>query len=555
MPFRYLAGKSHEFKQYGWGAADMGRVLDMLYNNMQTLRHDPTLILDQSFMMDIFKQYRKELPPFHEYWEIIFKKKQMKVISRKDGSKVVHYARLLNSLFSPRREADLATTDMVHELGSIAASTIIRELLDQNKATYKYLSVSESEFSHRYSTVERKQSLMGIRATNDEAESVLGGATANIQRYGRISLSGAGAVGDMKRNAFLHRPTKSKSKSKSNSKPLGIFHQFDPSLQEGIIMVAMTDAPATRKRNNEDLERQAKARRIKEELIKEKGLEKATEDYIDALYYYQMYFSPACWKTDPKIVATELKKLTSENMRYSALKENILIRVKGMSWEWCRHAWSKDGKKYSVKELAQHLRWIIKEEKKYDVPSGPSINVPTRTHLQTLGTQTCDVAALDHRYLSDENKFKQRAEKARRERESKGEGSMYSQLQPFSRPELTELIGKRIDVLCSFDINIRKGSKELRWCQGEVLEIVEGARESTVKVKWDAQLDAHGYEEQTITNQRLLPSRWRKDREDGWRMDVAIDIESETDSVSEEEGDGLEDGSDTEGSDDDMSDN
>ena len=76
-----------------------------------------------------------------------------------------------------------------------------------------------------------------------------------------------------------------------------------------------------------------------------------------------------------------------------------------------------------------------------------------------------------------------------------------------------------------------------------------------VKVKWDAQLDEHGYEEETITNQRLLPSRWRKDREDGWRMDVAIDIESETDSVSEEEGDGLEDGSDTEGSVDDVSNN
>jgi hypothetical protein len=131
-----------------------------------------------------------------------------------------------------------------------------------------------------------------------------------------------------------------------------------------------------------------------------------------------MYFSAACWKTDPKIVATELKKLTSENMRYSALKDNIMVRVKGMSWEWCRHAWSKDGKKYSVKELAQHLRWIIKEEKKYDIPPGPSINVPTRTHLPTLGTQTCDVAALDRRFLSDENKFKQRAEKARRERES-----------------------------------------------------------------------------------------------------------------------------------------
>jgi len=105
-------------------------------------------------------------------------------------------------------------------------------------------------------------------------------------------------------------------------------------------------------------------------------------------------------------------------------------------------------------------------------------------------------------YLSDENKFKQRAEKARRERESKGEGSIYSLLQPFSRPELTELIGKRIDVLCSFDIDIRKGTKELRWCQGKVLEIVESAHDPTVKVKWDSQLDAHGYEEETFTNQK-----------------------------------------------------
>jgi len=68
-------------------------------------------------------------------------------------------------------------------------------------------------------------------------------------------------------------------------------------------------------------------------------------------------------------------------------------------------------------------------------------------------------------------------------------------------------------------------------------------------------LDAHGYEEETIANQKLLPIRWRKDREDGWRMDVEIDIESETNSISEEEGDGSEDGSDTEKSDDDISDN
>ena len=82
----------------------------------------------------------------------------------------------------------------MHELGAITASTIITELLDKNKSTYKYLSVSESEFPYRYSTVEHMQSLIGIQATNDEAESVLGSATANIQQYGRIGLPGAGAV-------------------------------------------------------------------------------------------------------------------------------------------------------------------------------------------------------------------------------------------------------------------------------------------------------------------------------------------------------------------------
>jgi hypothetical protein len=171
----------------------------------------------------------------------MFEKKQMKVILWKDGSKVVHYTRLFKNLFSPNREADKLTTDRVYELGSIAVTTIIAELLDQNKATYKYLSISEPEISYRYSTDERKQSLMGIRATNDEAESVLGGATANIQQYGCISLSGAGAVSDMKHNAFLYRPTK----SNNSGKPLGKFHQFDEALQEVITLTAMTDAPAT----------------------------------------------------------------------------------------------------------------------------------------------------------------------------------------------------------------------------------------------------------------------------------------------------------------------
>ncbi len=124
----------------------------------------------------------------------------------------------------------------------------------------------------------------------------------------------------------------------------------------------------------------------------------------------------------------------------------------------------------------------------------------------------------------------------------------------------SELIGKQINVLCLFDIDIKMGTKELRWCQGEVIEVVEGVQDPTVKVKWDAQLDAHGYEKSTITNQRLLPTRWRKDREGRWRMDVEIDIESKIDNESDEDSKGKgeedmsKDKSDSEISDEELSD-
>eukprot|EP00956_Cyclotella_meneghiniana_P040742 scaffold203759_cov73-Cyclotella_meneghiniana.AAC.1 len=90
----------------------------------------------------------------------------------------------------------------------------------------------------------------------------------------------------------------------------------------------MQDAPQTRKRNNADLELQAKARKKKEDMLRELSIEKASEDYIDAVYYHRMYSSDACWKGEPRIVTTELGKLSSDTAKYRAVKENITIRVR-----------------------------------------------------------------------------------------------------------------------------------------------------------------------------------------------------------------------------------
>ncbi len=89
------------------------------------------------------------------------------------------------------------------ELAKTVANTILNELHDKNKATFKYLSSSGSEYSRKHCTEDRKRSHIGKMATNDEAESTLGGTTAQIQKFGKIALSDAAAVSSMKRNAFM----------------------------------------------------------------------------------------------------------------------------------------------------------------------------------------------------------------------------------------------------------------------------------------------------------------------------------------------------------------
>jgi hypothetical protein len=87
--------------------------------------------------------------------------------------------------------------------------------------------------------------LLGNTATNDEAESTLGGTTANIQRFGQIALSSAGSVSDMKQNAFLKRDA-ILTKKNPTVNPVGLFHQFPHKLQQEIVRVAMKDAPVTK---------------------------------------------------------------------------------------------------------------------------------------------------------------------------------------------------------------------------------------------------------------------------------------------------------------------
>jgi hypothetical protein len=119
VPFCWLAGKTHELKDYGtdfgWGAMSMSRVIDTLYERMNELHKSPSLIVNDGFMMSIFDEYLLELPPFEEYWKVTFEKRQMSVVacSCKDGTKVVYMALLRKELYSPTTPTNIKTRDMV----------------------------------------------------------------------------------------------------------------------------------------------------------------------------------------------------------------------------------------------------------------------------------------------------------------------------------------------------------------------------------------------------------------------------------------------------------
>ena len=187
----------------------------------------------------------------------------------------------------------------------------------------------------------------------------------------------------------------------------------------------------------------------------------------------------------------------------------------------CNHLVLQRSAQRSVSELAAHLKMIIREEKKLTPPKDPALVMPKRIELPTLGTATRQLMESEASALIDEEQFRREANELRKQREARGEGCIFSVMQPLYCPELDELIDKRIDVLYSFVLG--SGEKVLRWCQGKVIQVLPEKVKPTVVVRWDPMPDVKGKEDLSDETQQVLPPRkWNKDVEGAWRMDINV---------------------------------
>ena len=418
----------------------------------------------------------------------------------------------------------------------VIAETAIKEMTDEKKAIHRYVLVNGPEkatFSNKHASNARRVALRKVPATNDNCKSALGGATNQIQQFGQIGIKHAAAVSDCRRNNWLHQGTQGeKTTKKKKERKQGLFWCFPPEVMHAIIQSAIEEAPEQGKRNNEELEAQRRAEEEKEQLIRELNLHNATEAYIDAIYYYKMYHSATCLKgITPSEVQNQIQGLPSKKAKLRVLKENLLMRRKGFGWKKVDIAWSKDCRQFTIEELTQRLIHVIGLEGSngWEMPLHPHIDTPSRTYTTALGTTTAGLEDLDTKYLGDDRKLRKKARKLLRDRETQGEGSLAAECQPQKKPELSELVRKRIEVLTS----VRVGSETalIWWTCEVVLKSKEG---QTVKVTWDPLMDVKGWEKGGKSVQTLLKSKWRKDTVGAWRMEYN---ESDGDSDSDDKED------------------
>ena len=115
--------------------------------------------------------------------------------------------------------------------------------------------------------------------------------------------------------------------------------------------------------------------------------------------------------------------------------------------------------------------------------------------------------------------------------------SGYSRLQPFDRPEVDSLVGKKHDYLFGFGA-ANETDYQLIWCQGEMIKVgANPNKPNTVSVRWNLMQNSDTYNDYHEANVDLLPIFWNKDKERAWRMDIDVDILTVDSGNSDEETD------------------
>ena len=133
-PLRWLAGKTHKLAHRKWSYISMGKVMDKLKDDLESIIDSPDLIHSEEFMMGQLKEWEEELPEFEEYRRESIEEKTMLFFNAPGQEKAYPMKELMKELFTPENQDNKNTTPILEELAVIMAKAWIGKMVDPDWA-------------------------------------------------------------------------------------------------------------------------------------------------------------------------------------------------------------------------------------------------------------------------------------------------------------------------------------------------------------------------------------------------------------------------------------
>ena len=163
VPWRWLAGKTHELAHRQWGEKDMGVVCDIVYEKFKTIAEDGDKMLDEDFMLQMFSPLYTKLPEFKQFIEWYFEEKTAYPVGIKRGNdehKILAIDETVAEVFYPTQAANRQSNEFCKILAEEVGTRICLELMDPNKSLSMHLSAADGKFSVNNVTASEKGRLM-----------------------------------------------------------------------------------------------------------------------------------------------------------------------------------------------------------------------------------------------------------------------------------------------------------------------------------------------------------------------------------------------------------
>ena len=262
----------------------------------------------------------------------------------------------------------------------------------------------------------------------------------------------------------------------------------------------------------------------RQELVKEKSLEKAENACVKSVLWYER-FDGLAWKS-VREASNRMRSLKTKSIQLKELKFQLSIWKYGVGFSEFNIHFSKNSSALTATELVQMLKDVIKRMAGKPI-SPPVLEMPSIKTLPVIGNATSDVAVFEKSKEDLKKDIELKALQQQNNQALTGELDVFSIQQPPTPPDLR--VGMRVDCLFNYGDD-EEASDVLMWSQGRITLLSNGNnipkdsggfhKKGDVQVLWDGNESRNELCTSSVIT--LKKNMFNKQVENSWRLDVNL---------------------------------